>query len=159
MKQWAAQKAFTIVELLIVIVVIAILAAITVVAYTGIQNRAYDSAIQKDLQDSYKLMLTYYLDNTSGYPSVPDSAAGIKPTRGAYLTGRNNFYYCVSPDGSAFAFSGISKSSTTYAVTSDGAVRSISGNGGDITCNLVGGASGSWSAGVNSGGTWNTWVN
>ena len=33
-------RAFTIVELLIVIVVIAILAAISVVAYNGIQNRA-----------------------------------------------------------------------------------------------------------------------
>ena len=39
--QWAKQKqGFTIVELLIVIVVIAILATITVVAYGGIQNRA-----------------------------------------------------------------------------------------------------------------------
>jgi prepilin-type N-terminal cleavage/methylation domain-containing protein len=37
---WAKQKGFTIVELLIVIVVIAILAAISIVAYNGIQQRA-----------------------------------------------------------------------------------------------------------------------
>lgn len=37
-------KGFTIVELLIVIVVIAILAAITVVAYNGVQNRGRTSA-------------------------------------------------------------------------------------------------------------------
>lgn len=37
---------FTLVELLIVIVIIAILAAITIVAYNGIQNRAKDSAIR-----------------------------------------------------------------------------------------------------------------
>lgn len=37
-------KGFTIVELLIVIVVIAILAAISIVAYTGIQDRARNSA-------------------------------------------------------------------------------------------------------------------
>ncbi|MCB8045019.1 prepilin-type N-terminal cleavage/methylation domain-containing protein [Microbacterium oxydans] len=35
-----AQRGFTIVELMIVVVVIAILAAITIVAYNGIQKRA-----------------------------------------------------------------------------------------------------------------------
>lgn len=48
------QPAFTIVELLIVIIVIAILAAISVVAYTGIQNRAHDSIVQSDLSQAYR---------------------------------------------------------------------------------------------------------
>lgn len=44
MKLWAKQRGFTIVELLIVIVVIAILAAITIVAFNGIQQRARNMA-------------------------------------------------------------------------------------------------------------------
>lgn len=40
------KSGFTIVELLIVVVIIAILAAITIVAYNGIQNRAKASAAQ-----------------------------------------------------------------------------------------------------------------
>jgi general secretion pathway protein G len=43
-KQTNKQTGFTIVELLIVIVVIGILAAITLVAYNGLQDRANDSA-------------------------------------------------------------------------------------------------------------------
>ncbi len=42
------QKGFTIVELLIVVVVIGILAAITIVAFTGIQNNARNSERQSD---------------------------------------------------------------------------------------------------------------
>lgn len=45
---WAKQKGFTIVELLIVIVVIAILAAISIVAYNGIQQRAQISKRESD---------------------------------------------------------------------------------------------------------------
>lgn len=44
------RRGFTIVELLIVIVVIGILAAITIVAYNGVQDRARQAKIQQDEQ-------------------------------------------------------------------------------------------------------------
>lgn len=51
-KAWAKkQKGFTIVELLIVIVVIGILAAITIVAYNGIQARANTNKINADMRN------------------------------------------------------------------------------------------------------------
>lgn len=59
MKQWAKQSGFTIVELLIVVVVIAILAAITIVAYSGIQQRAREQVVRSDLQSLQKAMLMY----------------------------------------------------------------------------------------------------
>lgn len=58
---------FTIVELLIVIVVIAILAAISVVAYTGVQARARDSQRVQDIKAITTALEMYYLDN-GGYP-------------------------------------------------------------------------------------------
>ncbi|MEO8691834.1 MAG: prepilin-type N-terminal cleavage/methylation domain-containing protein, partial [Candidatus Saccharimonas sp.] len=42
-------SAFTIVELLIVIVIIAILATITIVAYNGITSRAHDASTKSNL--------------------------------------------------------------------------------------------------------------
>lgn len=47
-----SNQAFTIVELLIVIVVIAILATITIVAYSGIQKRAISATVQNDLRNA-----------------------------------------------------------------------------------------------------------
>ena len=63
------QIGFTIVELLIVIVVIAILAAITIVAYNGIQQRANDAQADAGLNQIKKALEIYRADNGS-YPSV-----------------------------------------------------------------------------------------
>ena len=57
------RRGFTIVELLIVIVVIAILAAISVVAYNGIQQRARDNIRKQDLAQLAKALKLYSVDN------------------------------------------------------------------------------------------------
>ncbi|AHB42029.1 Type II secretion system protein G [Candidatus Saccharibacteria bacterium RAAC3_TM7_1] len=67
MKSRWSQKGFTIVELLIVIVVIAILAAITMVAYNGIQQRARDAQRKSDITALVKALEIYYINNGS-YP-------------------------------------------------------------------------------------------
>ena len=58
---------FTIVELLIVIVVIAILAAISIVAYNGIQARARDNIRYQDAKNIMKALELYKIDN-GNYP-------------------------------------------------------------------------------------------
>jgi prepilin-type N-terminal cleavage/methylation domain-containing protein len=63
------QKAFTIVELLIVIVVIGILAAITVVAYTGMQTRAKNTQVATAATSYNKAIQSYIIDNGTN-PSV-----------------------------------------------------------------------------------------
>ena len=59
---------FTIVELLIVIVVIAVLAAITVVAYNGIQTRARDNVRKSDIAQIVKAVELFKADNGEAPP-------------------------------------------------------------------------------------------
>jgi type II secretory pathway pseudopilin PulG len=61
------------VELLIVIVVIGILAAIVIVAYSGVQARARDAGRQADIKNVQKLVELYYVENGS----YPVTAANI----------------------------------------------------------------------------------
>jgi prepilin-type N-terminal cleavage/methylation domain-containing protein len=63
---------FTIVELLIVIVVIAILVAISVVAYTGIQARANDSRRLSDVAEIRKALALYKADHGNYPPTAPN---------------------------------------------------------------------------------------
>lgn len=61
------QNGFTIVELLIVVVVIAILAAITIVSYNGITNQAKNSAILADGR-SISIAIERYRATKATYP-------------------------------------------------------------------------------------------
>lgn len=60
-------KGFTIVELLIVIVVVAILAAVTIVAYNGIQARAKATEVE-NVVDQYRKSLMQYAVLNKDYP-------------------------------------------------------------------------------------------
>lgn len=74
-KQYQSRKGFTIVELLIVIVVIAILAAISLVTYNGFQNRARTTRSQDTGTTVFEQAIAYQV-NQSYYP----------PTRAAFDT-------------------------------------------------------------------------
>lgn len=66
-----AKNGFTIVELLVVIVIIGILAAITIVSYTGITSKAVSSALQADLSAAAKQLNLYQAEN-GDFPSALD---------------------------------------------------------------------------------------
>jgi prepilin-type N-terminal cleavage/methylation domain-containing protein len=65
---------FTIVELLVVIVVIGILAAITIVSYTGITSKANSSSDKQDASSVLSSALAYYVDNNSTFLSTLTTA-------------------------------------------------------------------------------------
>ena len=76
------QTGFTIVELLIVIVVIGILAAITVVAYNGIQERAHQSKIDSDMRNLETAINLARVNNGSSTSGVTNNNASGSPCWG-----------------------------------------------------------------------------
>lgn len=76
-----ASRGFTIVELLIVVVIIAILAAITIVAYNGIQARANNSSAIATANSMARKMTAYYTLKGS-YPN-PATVTTFTQLKGA----------------------------------------------------------------------------
>lgn len=74
------RRGFTLVELLIVIVVIAILAALTLVAYGGMQSRAQLAKLQSDAHSASVELEIFKGQNAGSYPAsisdCPTPAAG-----------------------------------------------------------------------------------
>ena len=127
------QTGFTIVELLIVIVVIGILAAITIVAYNGIQNRANDTAVQSDLRQlASKVMEQHAL--TGDYPiaTSPANIPGI-PTftfsKSSYDISVYNVYYCtgIISGQREFTVAAASKSGKKFMYRSHGGAGEYTG--------------------------------
>ncbi len=134
---WAKHKnnqGFTIVELLIVIVVIAILAAVTIVSYNGLQKGAYDSVVKNDLDNIGKQITLFDISN-GRFPkgSTDLSTMNIKASKTSYgigmLSGGNyyNLVYCWPNTTNPFLFAVVaeSKSGAVFEY-SDGGVRNAS---------------------------------
>lgn len=133
---------FTIVELLIVIVVIGVLAAITIVAYTGIQNRASDATVQSDVTNLAKKIQLIHAD-TGEYPaggatkaSTAASAVGnslnfpgitYPVSRDSYHATNPNLHYCRGTlnGQSAFRLAARSRSGQSFEYTSMSGMSSL----------------------------------
>lgn len=101
----STRRGFTIVELLIVVVVIAILAAITVVAYTGITNKANDSARLADASTIEKAIQLRKIEHGSGtdrygYPETREEMLAILGLKG--IASRTVVVYIDEIDTSNF---------------------------------------------------------
>jgi prepilin-type N-terminal cleavage/methylation domain-containing protein len=122
---WAKKKqsGFTIVELLIVVVVIAILAAITIVAYNGIQQRARASAMVSEVSQVTKKLETYKIQNNDLYPATL-SAAGI--------TESSSYQYAYTPSSTRESYSFDLQSNNTHYFATSGNTTPTPGSGSGL---------------------------
>jgi prepilin-type N-terminal cleavage/methylation domain-containing protein len=111
---------FTIVELLIVIVVIGILAAITIVAYNSIQDRARAAAMVTGIKSIDKAFRALAAENGDSTWPIDDPLTGVNnPTIGEIIAATNLKNYLQRPP----EVSGISME---WTYDNDGDVRSTS---------------------------------
>lgn len=91
-------KAFTIVELLIVVVVIAILAAITIVAYNGITNQATTASTKANLSTVTKKVALKTVENGDTVPTNLTQAgiANTEQTEYRYTHNTTDNTYCIT---------------------------------------------------------------
>jgi len=101
MNDYRKSQGFTIVELLIVVVVIGILAAITIISYNGITRQATGAVMKSELGDASKQVAVDHVKN-GAYPTSKESAArgsGLKVGDGRafqYTGGGNTFCLTIT---------------------------------------------------------------
>lgn len=105
MNTWAQkQTGFTIVEMIIVVVIIGILAAITIVSYTSVQQKARDATRTSDITEVQKALEKYRAANGI-YPSVGSDNSGYALTTLATpLVPRYLKAVPTAPSGTAYQY-------------------------------------------------------
>lgn len=125
MKSSKQTSGFTIVELLIVIVIIGILAALAIVAYNGIQQRARESSLKTSLSQAKRKLEIYKVDNST-YPLTGNLS-------GAQITDSGDASYQYTSNGTTYcmtATSGNVSYQTTESTTASSGGCAGHGQGG-----------------------------
>lgn len=156
---------FTVVELLIVIVIIAILAAIILIAFGQIRYKSQEISVRHDMRNISKQIGIYEVEN-GNYPSITEfQDMGVKVNKQTY--GVNpvgaTIFYCVDDAGTVFSL--VARVKSAYIVkylSTDNAVSGYSGSGSAPQLCIDSGVPGPTSninyTGFTNNGSWYPWV-
>jgi type IV pilus assembly protein PilA len=81
------KKGFTLIELMIVIAIIGILAAIAIPQFTVYKAKGYNAASKSDLKTAYTAAQAYFTDNPAAtFDAATLTAGGYQATQGVVVT-------------------------------------------------------------------------
>ncbi len=87
-KFWKKEKGFTLIELMIVIAIIGILAAIAIPQFTSYRQRGFNAAAQSDLRNAATAQEAYYTDGQTYTQTIADlTPRGFAPSANVTLVG------------------------------------------------------------------------
>ena len=139
-RRHASEEGFTLIELMVVVLIIAILIAIAIPTFLGARNRAQDRGAQSNIRNAFTAEKTSYTDKSQYSADATTTLPGIEPslhwfadeipgagnqTNEVSVTvtdGANTADTVVvgakSPSGKCFYLKDVAGTGTTYASTS-----------------------------------------
>ena len=111
------EKGFTLIELMIVIAIIGILAAIAIPQFSAYRKRSYNAAAQADLRNACTAQEAYFVDNAT-YATAAGTLAGA--TYGFFTSGKVTVSISSATNTGYTMTSKHSAGDHTYTVTGPG---------------------------------------
>jgi type IV pilus assembly protein PilA len=117
-------KGFTLIELMVVVLIIAILIAIAIPTFLGLRSRAQDRSAQSDLRNALTAAKAYYTDADTYDGFDGDAGEALEPALDWDLDGgapAEGFVSVKVADGDDVLISTQSESTTEFAIGDSGA--------------------------------------